>query len=112
MVKPNFSRLLKVLWGEEPDRVPFYEHLVDNEVIETILNEPVPALLEPGVARLTESSNVNQIKENFVGNPRKVLQRTRIRLCSDRTPAEPSPNKHKRRQGSSRPLQGHKNVGR
>jgi len=67
MVKPNFSRLLKVLWGEEPDRVPFYEHLVDNEVIETILNEPVPALLEPGVARLTESSKVNQIKENFVG---------------------------------------------
>ena len=42
---PDFERFFKVLWGEEPDHVPFYEHLVDNEVIETIIGEPVPALL-------------------------------------------------------------------
>jgi hypothetical protein len=48
-MEPDFERFVKVLWGEEPDHVPFYEHLVDNEVIEAIIGEPVPALLEPGV---------------------------------------------------------------
>lgn len=37
MRKPNFERLLKVLMLEEPDRVPFYELFVDQEVMETIL---------------------------------------------------------------------------
>lgn len=42
-MEPDFERFVKVLWGEEPDHVPFYEHLVDNEVIEAIIGEPVPA---------------------------------------------------------------------
>lgn len=34
---PNFDRLLKVLLREgEPDRVPFYEHFADQEVVETV----------------------------------------------------------------------------
>ena len=43
-VKHNFDRLIEVLWNEEPDRLPFYEHLVDNEVIEAITGEPVTKL--------------------------------------------------------------------
>jgi len=38
--KPDYKRLLTVLWNEEePDRIPFYEHFVDLEVIEYILGE-------------------------------------------------------------------------
>ncbi len=37
MRKPNFERLLKALMLEEPDRIPFYELFVDQEVMETIL---------------------------------------------------------------------------
>ena len=38
--KPDHRRLLTILWNEgEPDRVPFYEHFVDLEVIEYILGE-------------------------------------------------------------------------
>jgi len=36
--RPNYNRLITILWGEEPDRVPFYEHFVDNEVIEYVLS--------------------------------------------------------------------------
>jgi len=43
-VKHDYDRLLMVLWNEEPDRVPFYEHLVDNEVIEAITQEPINKL--------------------------------------------------------------------
>jgi len=32
--KPSFERLLDVLWNEEPDLIPFYEHFVDDEVVE------------------------------------------------------------------------------
>ena len=39
---PNFDRLLKVFWREQPDRVPFYEHLVDTIVMETIMGKPIP----------------------------------------------------------------------
>ncbi|RJS87816.1 uroporphyrinogen-III decarboxylase-like protein [Candidatus Bathyarchaeota archaeon] len=55
-VKHNFDRLIEVLWNEEPDRLPFYEHLVDNEVIEAITGEPVTKLeiYDPGIARLKE----------------------------------------------------------
>jgi len=36
--RPNYDRLVSVLWLEdEIDRVPFYEHLVDLEVIEHLL---------------------------------------------------------------------------
>ncbi len=39
-MKPDYRRLLAVLWNEEaPDRVPLYEHFVDLEVIEYLLNE-------------------------------------------------------------------------
>jgi len=45
MRKPDYRRLLTVLRREgEPDRVPFYEHFVDKEVMELILGETIPAL--------------------------------------------------------------------
>ncbi|MEM2702787.1 MAG: uroporphyrinogen decarboxylase family protein [Candidatus Bathyarchaeia archaeon] len=45
MRKPDYRRLLTVLRREgEPDKVPFYEHFVDKEVMELILGEPIPAL--------------------------------------------------------------------
>lgn len=47
---PNINRLLKVLFREgEPDRVPFYEHFVDNEVIEALTGKPVTKALEEGL---------------------------------------------------------------
>lgn len=46
---PDISRLLKVLLREgEPDRVPFYEHFVDNEVIEALTGKPVSKALAEG----------------------------------------------------------------
>lgn len=46
---PNIHRLLKVLFREgEPDRVPFYEHFVDNEVIEALTGKPVAKALAEG----------------------------------------------------------------
>lgn len=42
--KPNYERIVSVLWREEPDRVPFYEHLVDIEVIEYLLNTKLKGL--------------------------------------------------------------------
>lgn len=39
---PDFSRLERVLSREQPDRVPFYEHLVDEGVIEAIMGKPIP----------------------------------------------------------------------
>nr|MDO8088148.1 uroporphyrinogen decarboxylase family protein [Candidatus Sigynarchaeum springense] len=44
---PDFDRLLKVLWRERPDRVPFYEHLFDDGVIEAITGQPIPKYHEP-----------------------------------------------------------------
>lgn len=44
MDTPNFDRMLKVLWREQPDRVPFYEHLIDPYVMETIMKKPIPSL--------------------------------------------------------------------
>jgi uroporphyrinogen decarboxylase len=41
-MQPDFERLLCVLRREEPDIVPFYEHIVDGVVIETILGQPAP----------------------------------------------------------------------
>jgi len=37
MHRPDFERLLRVLMLEEPDRVPFYELFVDQEVMEAVL---------------------------------------------------------------------------
>ncbi|MGQ9596517.1 MAG: uroporphyrinogen decarboxylase family protein [Thermoproteota archaeon] len=46
---PDIGRLLKVLLREgEPDRVPFYEHFVDNEVIEALTGKPVNKALTEG----------------------------------------------------------------
>jgi len=39
--KPSFERLLDVLWNEEPDLIPFYEHFVDDEVVEAITGNPI-----------------------------------------------------------------------
>jgi len=66
--KHDYERLLRVLWNEEPDRVPFYEHLVDNEVIEAITKEPVTRLqvYEPAMARLTAGgSKMSQRRKRF-----------------------------------------------
>lgn len=42
---PDFRRLLKVLRREgEPDRVPFFELLVDREVVAAVLEEPVSSV--------------------------------------------------------------------
>jgi len=42
---PDFGRLLKALRREgEPDRVPFIELLVDREIIEAVLEEPVASV--------------------------------------------------------------------
>ncbi|RLI27435.1 hypothetical protein DRO58_04355, partial [Candidatus Bathyarchaeota archaeon] len=41
MRKPDFDRLLSVLFREESDVIPFYEHAVDPEVIETLTGKPV-----------------------------------------------------------------------
>ncbi len=42
-MEPDFSRLETVLRMEgEPDRVPFYEHLVDLEIMATVVGMPVP----------------------------------------------------------------------
>jgi len=62
----NFDRLLNVLWGEEPDRVPFYEHLVDNEVIECMVGEPLPKIFDVGVARSTKAPKMDRAKERYV----------------------------------------------
>lgn len=44
-LKPDFTRLRKVLLRQgEPDRVPFYEHFVDKEIIEAITNVPITKL--------------------------------------------------------------------
>ncbi|MEM2912883.1 MAG: uroporphyrinogen decarboxylase family protein [Candidatus Bathyarchaeia archaeon] len=45
MRKPDHRRLTTILKREgEPDKVPFYEHFVDKEVMEAILGETVPAI--------------------------------------------------------------------
>jgi uroporphyrinogen decarboxylase len=44
----DFGRLLKVLWREKPDRVPFYEHLFDEQVVEAIMGKPFPNYHVPG----------------------------------------------------------------
>ncbi len=42
---PDFDRLYKVILRQgEPDRLPFYEHYVDDEVIEAITGEPITRL--------------------------------------------------------------------
>ena len=54
--KPDYRRLLTVLRREgEPDRIPFYEHFVDKEVVEAILGErlPPPTSRESEVRYLT-----------------------------------------------------------
>ena len=45
---PNFDRLLTVFRREgEPDRIPFLELFADPEIIEAVLDKPVPAGLGP-----------------------------------------------------------------
>jgi len=54
--KPDYRRLLTVLRREgEPDRIPFYEHFVNKEVVEAILGErlPPPTSRESEVKYLT-----------------------------------------------------------
>ncbi len=66
---PDYDRLLRILWNEEPDRVPFYEHLVDGEVIEAITAEPVTRLqaYEPGIAvSPIEASKARRGRRRFV----------------------------------------------
>lgn len=66
-MKTDFDRLVRVLWGEEPNRVPFYEHLIDNEVIEAMTDETIPDVLEPRTARrLGREDTLDQKKKQYV----------------------------------------------
>ncbi len=40
--EPDFDRLLDAVHGRQPDRVPFFELGVDQQVIEAVMGEPVP----------------------------------------------------------------------
>jgi len=45
MREPDYNRILMALKREgEPDKVPFYEHLVDKEIIEAVLGKPIPTI--------------------------------------------------------------------
>jgi hypothetical protein len=101
-MEPDFERFVKVLWGEEPDHILSYEHLVDNEVIEAIIDEPVPALLEPSMPCSGEVCKADSVKEGFVNCLLKFykslgydyvplelplnLPRTNIKLVKDPAP--------------------------
>jgi hypothetical protein len=64
--KPDFDRLLKVLWMEgEPDRVPFYELFADREVMETITGEPIPRLGVGGAALIINGSREEKAKKGL-----------------------------------------------
>ena len=66
-MKVDFERILSVLWCEEPNRVSFYEHIVDNEVIEYMTGESIPKILEVGTVRSTEtSSKMDRAKEKGI----------------------------------------------
>jgi len=47
------DRVLTTLEHAEPDRVPFYEHFVDNEIMEAMTGEPATKLvpIDLGTAR-------------------------------------------------------------
>lgn len=63
MRRPDYRRLLIVLRREgEPDKVPFYEHFVDREVMELILGETIPALSPNLSAELKEKHILALIK--------------------------------------------------
>jgi uroporphyrinogen decarboxylase len=49
-MEPNFQRLEAVLWREQPDHVPLYEHLVDGMMMQAILHRPAPHFHAPGGA--------------------------------------------------------------
>jgi hypothetical protein len=80
-MEPDLERFVKVLWGEEPDRVPFYEHLVDNEVIEAIIGEPVPALLEPGVP--CSGGLTRTVGQSKSGKTLKVIRGQTVKILSN-----------------------------
>jgi len=64
MRKPDYRRLITVLKREgEPDKVPFYEHFVDKEVIETILGEtlPIPKIIPEPNQNLSPELKVKYI---------------------------------------------------
>ncbi len=61
---PDFNRLLKVLWRETPDRVPNYEHLVDDKVMEAVLHEPVPPV---GTTMASKERHVAYLVRFFKG---------------------------------------------
>jgi uroporphyrinogen decarboxylase len=57
----NFNRLLKVLKREgEPDRVPFYEHFADDEVVEAVTGKPMTKMLA------SEKPNIKAYMETLV----------------------------------------------
>jgi uroporphyrinogen decarboxylase len=56
--EPRFDRLLTVLRREgEPDRVPFLELFADPEIIEAILDKPVPRRAPPEPVPLSEEES-------------------------------------------------------
>ena len=55
--EPRFDRLLKVLLRQgEPDRIPFLELFADPEIIEAVLEKPVPRMAAPEPIPLTEEA--------------------------------------------------------
>ncbi len=67
---PNFDRLLKVFWREQPDRVPFYEHLVDTIVMETIMGKPIPPPMrgmDPTAKRASKKAFLQYLVDFFKG---------------------------------------------
>jgi len=46
--EPDFAVMEKVLYNEEPSRIPFYEHLVDVEIMEEIMDFRIPSFQEEG----------------------------------------------------------------
>ena len=57
--KPNYERLISTLWREDDvDRVPFYEHFVDLEVVEHLLGVKLR-----GMDLNKEENKVNYLKQ-------------------------------------------------
>lgn len=55
--------------------MPFYEHIVDNEVIEYMTGESIPKILEAGTARSTEISKIDRAKERYASIIIKFFRR-------------------------------------
>ncbi len=60
--EPNFDVLRAALANETPDYLPFYELLVDAEIIEAVLERPIPTISR-GIFPLEEKISLNDLRE-------------------------------------------------